>query len=411
MKIGLFGLFGCGNSGNDASLEAMVAFLRRAGFGEHLVCICPNPERVQQIYGLNSTRLTPKDNDNIVGRAMNRLLLRVPHRLFAVWYTIQKVRKLDVIIVPGTGFLDDFQDNPFGWPFMVLKWCFAAWIMRKKIIFVSIGAGPISHWLSRFFMKKAAQTASYRSYRDTISKHFMYSMGVNVDNDNVYPDIVFGLPKPAPLSSNEHSFTVGLGVMSYFGWSKVNANRDTIYRQYLRKLNVFVTWLLDRGIHVRLLTGDEGDWAAIEDFIEEMNASNTMPALVTQVTAVRTHTLQDLMTEINKTDVVVVTRYHNLVCALKLGRPAVSLEYSKKNHALMKEMNLDEFCQNVETFDLGLLKQQFLRMVDHRVNLQSQILAADEDFIRRLSIQENALLNFISDGLALSPSAEMPVAG
>lgn len=411
MRIGLFGLFGCGNSGNDASLEAMVVFLRRAGFGEHLLCICPNPDRIQQVYGLDSTRLTPKYDDSTIGRAIDRLLLRVPHRLFAVWYTIQKVRKLDVIIVPGTGFLDDFQDNPFGWPFMVLKWCLAAWLMRKKIVFVSIGAGPIRHWLSRFFMKKAAQTATYRSYRDTISKNFMQGMGVNADDDNVYPDIVFGLPKPAPLSPDGHSFTVGLGVMSYYGWSKVNANRDTIYRHYLRKLNAFVTWLLDRGIHVRLLTGDEGDWAAIQDFIEEMNTSNLLPALAVQLTAVRTYTLQDLMTEINKTDVVVVTRYHNLVCALKLGRPAVSLEYSKKNHALMAEIDLDEYCQNVETFDLDLLKQQFLGMVDNQVNLRGRILAADEDFIRRLSIQENALLDFFSDDLALSPNAEMPVAG
>lgn len=411
MRIGLFGLFGCGNSGNDASLEAMVVFLRRAGLGEHLLCICPNPDRIQRVYGLDSTYIAPKYGDSTIGRAIDRLLLRVPRRLFAIWYTIQKVRKLDVIIVPGTGFLDDFQDNPFGWPFMVLKWCLAAWLMRKKIVFVSIGAGPIRHWLSRFFMKKAAQTATYRSYRDTISKNFMHGMGVNANEDNVYPDIVFGLPKPTPLSSDGHSFTVGLGVMSYYGWSRANANRDTIYRHYLRKLNAFVTWLLDRGIHVRLLTGDEGDWAAIQDFIEEMNTSNLLPALVTQLTAVRTYTLQDLMTEINKTDVVVVTRYHNLVCALKLGRPAVSLEYSKKNHALMAEIDLDEYCQNVETFDLDLLKQQFVRMVDNQVNLQGRILAADEDFIRRLSIQESALLDFFSDNLALSPNAEMPVAG
>ncbi|MGH6858775.1 MAG: polysaccharide pyruvyl transferase family protein [Phyllobacterium sp.] len=397
MRIGLFGLFGCGNSGNDASLEAMLALLRRTGSNPHLLCICPNPDRVEQCYGVDSTRLTPRLGDSVVGQAVNRLLFRVPSRLYAVWYTIQQIRKLDIIIVPGTGFLDDFQDNPFGWPFMVFKWCFLAWVLRRKIIFVSIGAGPIKHWLSRFFMKKAAQTASYRSYRDTASRQFMQTVGIKIDSDEVYPDIVFSLPGFFPSDPNDHPFTVGVGVMSYFGWSKTNADRENIYRHYLRKLNSFVTWLFDQGIHVRLLTGDEGDWPAIEDFVRDLETAGRSDTLDPQVAAVRTFTLQELMAEIDKTDAVVVTRYHNLVCALKLGRPAISLEYSQKNHALMAEMKLDEFCQNVETFDLDLLKQQFRKMLAHRATLRQKILEWDTEFSRRLAVQENKLLEFIFD--------------
>lgn len=396
MRIGLFGLFGGGNSGNDASLESMIAFLRRRGSDTHLVCICANPARVEQMYGIAAKRMSPELDEQSIGNTINRMLFRVPSRLFGIWYAIQETRKLDVIIVPGTGFLDDFQDSPFGWPFTVFKWCLIAWLLRKKIVFVCIGAGPIRNRLSRFFMKKAAQFATYRSYRDLASKQFMQSIGVNVDRDNIYPDIVFNLASPAsPPPDGDAAISVGVGVMSYFGWSRGNTNRENIYRHYLDKLNAFVAWLLDNGFRVRLLTGDEGDWSAIQDFIERIKSTNRN--VYDQVAAVRTHTLRELMTEIVKTDLVVVSRYHNLVSALKLGRPAISLEYSVKNRSLMVDMNLDDYCQSIETFDLDLLKQQFNRVLDQRTNLRNQILGWDEEFARRLSTQEDCLLEFLFD--------------
>lgn len=44
MKIGLFGQFGSGNTGNDGSLEAMLHVLNRISPNAQLVCICSDPE-------------------------------------------------------------------------------------------------------------------------------------------------------------------------------------------------------------------------------------------------------------------------------------------------------------------------------------------------------------------------------
>lgn len=51
-KIALFGLFGCGNLGNDGSLEAMIEFLRHHRPDADLVCICDNPEEVTRKFGI-----------------------------------------------------------------------------------------------------------------------------------------------------------------------------------------------------------------------------------------------------------------------------------------------------------------------------------------------------------------------
>jgi polysaccharide pyruvyl transferase WcaK-like protein len=65
------------------------------------------------------------------------------------------------------------------------------------------------------------------------------------------------------------------------------------------------------------------------------------------------------MRQMTLVDTVVATRYHNVLCALKMCKPTISLGYSRKNDVLMEEMGLGEFCQNVRTFDGDLLTEQF----------------------------------------------------
>jgi polysaccharide pyruvyl transferase WcaK-like protein len=184
--------------------------------------------------------------------------------------------------------------------------------------------------------------------------------------------------------------------MSYFGWLKAHVNGDNIYRAYLAKLNEFLTWLLERGHNIRLLTGDASDWAAVEDLKKyRLSSGATVPHEQNRIIAVRTFDLGGLMEQINETGAVVVTRYHNLVGALKLGRPAISLEYSSKNQALMTEMGLDEYCQHIESFDVALLKRQFSRMFDKRSDVRRRILKCEVDFRERLSAQEIVLADLL----------------
>ena len=114
-------------------------------------------------------------------------------------------------------------------------------------------------------MKSAARMAEYRSYRDEISRDFMKSIGLDVGNDPVYPDVAFELPEPAFLrepSAEGEPITVGVGVMSYNGWRGDKAGDEAVYQAYLGKLQQFVRWLLVAGHRVRVLTGDASDQRA-----------------------------------------------------------------------------------------------------------------------------------------------------
>ena len=54
--------------------------------------------------------------------------------------------------------------------------------------------------------------------------------------------------------------------------------------------------------------------------------------------------LDVLMREMAKVGTVVAIRYHNVLCALMLGKPTVSLSYASKHDFLMADMGLPEFC-------------------------------------------------------------------
>ena len=74
------------------------------------------------------------------------------------------------------------------------------------------------------------------------------------------------------------------------------------------------------------------------------------------------------MHEIARVGTVVATRYHNVLCALKLSKPTVSLGYSAKHRALMADMGLPEFCQSANSFDVNLLIKQFTELESHHPN-------------------------------------------
>jgi polysaccharide pyruvyl transferase WcaK-like protein len=223
-RIGLFGLFGTGNSGNDGSLEAMLQFVRQVRPDAEITCIGAAhrgaADRVARSLQVPTIPLGFPPPENRALRTVDRLLLTLPRRTASLVYAVGRARKLDALIVPGTGILDDFGGSPFGMPLALLAWCLVAKLCGAWIAFVSIGAGPIYHPASRWLMRSAAAMADYRSYRDTVSKEFMEGIGFDAREDAVYPDIAFKLPAPASVRPErpDSRLVVGVGVMTYLGW-------------------------------------------------------------------------------------------------------------------------------------------------------------------------------------------------
>jgi polysaccharide pyruvyl transferase WcaK-like protein len=182
----------------------------------------------------------------------------------------------------------------------------------------------------------------------------MRSIGRDVTSDVVIPDLAFCLPVAADRSArtSDERTCVGLGVMTYFGWRNDPDLGQKTFDEYLAKLGHVVTTMLERGHLVRLLVGEGTDARAVA-MLQELAEARFGSSVVAD--RLRAHPIEDLhalLDEIGRTDVVVATRYHNVVGALLAGRPVVSLGYAEKNRDLLRQVGLGDFCQDVESFDV-----------------------------------------------------------
>jgi polysaccharide pyruvyl transferase WcaK-like protein len=270
-------------------------------------------------------------------------------------------------------------------PYGLFRWCLCARLCRAEIWFVSIGAGPIHHPVSRRLMKAAAAMAQYRSYRDVVSKAFMTSIGFDARADRIYPDIAFALPTPDDGRAAQAAparLAVAVGVMRYRGWQDDGAG---IYAAYLAKMRRFVSWLLEQGHEVRILTGDRTDCGAVDDLMQALGPD------AASVVAEPTSSLHELMEQIARVDMVVGTRFHNVVCSHKLARPVISIGYADKNDALQEEMGLGPFCQQIETLSIDRLIEQFETLAREREAHAVTIGGVTAAYRVRLSEQESLL--------------------
>ena len=392
-RIALFGNFGSDNIGNEASLTTMLDFIRRSRPNVNVTCICPGVERARAQHGVAAIPIklpSPKFRWLAV---LDRLLVRLPSRLVDFAHTLYVVRNFDLFLIPGTGILDDFSERWHAMPFDLFKWGVAARLNGRPLALVSAGAGPIRHTISRKLMIFTAGLASYRSYRDKASRDFMQAEGVSTENDFIFPDLAFNLPIPRPskTEAQDAQSIVGVGIMHYYGWDRDSPCRSSIHETYLVKLTEFVCWLVEKGYRVRLLMGALSDQQSIEEVWRRAIIRGGQQA-ASRLSAEPAYSLQELMDQIGDTELIVATRFHNIVAALKMGKPAISLGYADKNEVLLKEVGLDAFCQHIECLDIKRLIADFEKLFDQRDEFRERIFGAMKEFGSQLDRQERYLL-------------------
>ena len=380
-RVGVFGLLGSGNLGNDGSLEAVLGYLRAEYPDAVLGALVGGPEIVRERYGLDATPLHWNQSEYETASGLRSVALKGFGKLVDIARTAAWVRKQDVVIVPGMGVLEaTLPLRPWGFPYSLFLLSATGRLFGTKIALVSVGANHISARATRTLVRWAGRLAAYRSYRDDISRDAMRAMGVDTSADQVYPDLAFSLPTP---DGGGEPGAVGVGVMAYYGGNDDRADADRIYRHYVDTMNRFVAWLVDQGRAVRLFIGDQIDRQVVEEILEK-----TASPLVTAASA---ETLDELMHEMAAVDSVVATRYHNVLCALKVAKPTVAIGYAPKNDVLMAEMGLEGFTQRAKSVSFDRLVEQFTELENRSAELRQTLLERNEMNAQRLKDQFAAL--------------------
>jgi polysaccharide pyruvyl transferase WcaK-like protein len=359
VRVGLFGHLGACNIGNDASMEAVLAYLRAAHPQARVDAMCPGPETLRKRYGLPAVPLCWYHRYEPNSSGVKTVGLKILGKGIDTFRTAWWVRRHEVVIVPGAGVLEaSLPLWPWGMPYALFLLSAFGRLWGTKVAFVSVGAGVINKRATRWLSNSAARLAFYRSYRDAGARRAMRQRGVDTTRDHVFPDLAFALPAP-PYEPCDPRL-VAVGVMDYHGSNDERRQAEDIYSAYVSTMKTFVGWLVDGGRRVRLLVGDTNgsDDAVVAEILDELRASR--PDLETgQVVAAPVTTFAEVLEALAPVGSVVAIRFHNLVAALKLDKPTISISYSPKHDLLMADMGLSEFCQPVNNLSMDRLVEQF----------------------------------------------------
>jgi polysaccharide pyruvyl transferase WcaK-like protein len=387
VRVGLHGILGAGNIGNDASLESLLYYMRNAHPDLVLDAMCTGPERVREAYGIDaSPRHWQQKFEHVRSRPAN-LVLNLIGKGADIVRTGRWVHRHDVIIVPGAGVLEaSLPVRPWENPYALFLVCAWGRALRTKVALVSVGADTINQRVTRWLSNGAARSASYRSYRDTMSRDAMRQRGLDVSRDEVYPDMVLATPIP-PRTPGDLN-TVGVGVMAYFGSNGDRAQGKEIYTSYVAKMRTFIQWLVDQGRTVRLFVGDS---KADDCVVQELVGGVQCGSGAGQVVADRVSSFGDLVQSVQSVGSVVAIRFHNVMCGLLLSKPTISLSYSKKHDELMASMGQGDYCQPAKELNVDRLIEQFRAIEKNAPEIRRTLTDANEANALRLDEQFRTL--------------------
>lgn len=383
-KITLFGLFGSGNLGNDATLAAVIEGILSRIPETNLQCVCADPGEVTRRFAIPAVSFSRAAVPHWLGRW---------GRLFREWWTyataLRTLWLTNVLIFCGTNLFSDYLTGPTGWPYDIFKWTLLGRLCGVEVVVLGAGVGPVVNPMSRWLFKHTLSRAVFCSYRDETSLRWAQTLGVDHGRNTLSPDIVFGISMPTPsVRPSDRTATIGVGLKDYPEIEEAGRPR---YRAYVDIMAEFVATLLKDGVRVRLLIGDFiHDPPVVQDVIEAVRKLHPITdALLTDVP----RSVDELMEFIRPADVVISPRFHNLVLGLLLGKPVASLADHHKLDEVARQFGLQRYCLRLDSLKPEELIETTRELLRAAPDLKDDIALKVAEYRQILSGQYDEMLS------------------
>jgi polysaccharide pyruvyl transferase WcaK-like protein len=395
-KVGVLGHVGNGNLGDEALVAAVIQNVRDRYPNAKICAFTEDPDDTEELHKVTAFPLhpmrkrsrkapqlrgsqvlsygTPSENlvDEIKARlkglpwalsilkTIRSVLTSIPNRIREIGY----LKGTDLLIVAGSQQLSDYFGGPWGFPYSILKWSILARVAGAKLVFLGVGAGPLSSRLSRIFVRSALSLASYRSYRDESSKICIESTGFPGACE-VVPDLVYSLnivePSHAPTPPTKPQ-VVGINAMPLYDQKYWAEKNPVLYKAYVEKIAGFASWLVQRGYTIVFFPTQLRVDPTVSEEIRLMITMNGTAGALDKIVNPPILSFDALIGELSQVDLVVATRFHGIIFSYLLTKPVLGIAYHKKTTELMARMGQSQYCSDFHKLDLEELKQKFLTL-------------------------------------------------
>jgi polysaccharide pyruvyl transferase WcaK-like protein len=155
----------------------------------------------------------------------------------------------------------------------------------------------------------------------------------------------------------------------------------------------FAEWLDQNNRAVLFFpTQVRADKLTIEDIQRDMNGSSHSPNVLTMQPV---HNLEDLVSEIARTDFVVANRYHGILISLMMNKPVLGVAYHEKSRALLNQVGQGDYVLNIADFKTEDLISRFCSLQDNAQQIKATIAAHMEPLRRALDEQYDSVFRLV----------------
>jgi polysaccharide pyruvyl transferase WcaK-like protein len=423
-KIALLHHVGGGNLGDEATLDAVANNVKRRWPNAEIVAFTMNPDDTEKRHGIMSYPLRRKGwtigyESGVTEATLKQTLKALTRKYKVVFYLLKAtsavvclpgeafrellflassrriIKCFDVLIISGGGQLTE-MDGPWAFPYTIFKWVLLARSAGVKCMFLNVGAGPLTHPLSKFFARRALMAADYVSLRDNKSRSLVYEIGF-AGGAQVCPDSAYSLEvattNGSPLEKCAEPI-VGFAPMPYPGPRWHSAEKDqVVYDEFIQKLAIFASWLVGKSYAVTIFGTDIGvDPSAIGDLqMALLSRHGIGPSQYSVDHSVKSG---DLLATMSRMDYIVTCRFHGVVFAHLLGKPVLAIAHHSKVMDLMADLELSSYCVDIRDFDLKRLTERFASMVINAEEIRGRMAASLNRNRQRLRSQFDELFRY-----------------
>lgn len=395
VRIGLLGMYASRNLGDMAIQTAVMRALRARRSDIEFVGLCQDPEDTVRTFGISAFAssgegplIVPGSDGPVVVGA------RVPgpgavRRLAAIWRIHRQMRDLDMLLVSGSGQVDDFWGGPWAQPFRLLVWCAAARSQRKPVAVFGVGVDEVTTRLGAWFSVRALELAQLRMLRDGGSLDALRAMGFT-SNADICPDPAFYLTGDESAESDNAAAALPFAVLSPISRRAWPGAEDASYDAYLSTLAAVGDELQRQAIEVRFVCSQTKMDPPVVDRVKERMRCNAVGARVVAV-----KTVDEYLRAVGGACVLVGSRLHALILALVVGTPVVAISAVRKVRRQLTDIELPDHAFDLRSVRIPELLARVDEILRHQDSLRNQIVERTQEFRRQLEAGFDRLADLI----------------
>ncbi|MDD7792757.1 polysaccharide pyruvyl transferase family protein [Clostridium sp. 'White wine YQ'] len=346
-NIVISGWYGNENCGDEVILQEIVRNVKSIDKHSNIVVMSFNIKHTNDVHNLTAVNQIPIHN-------LSTIKSFIKGNLFE---TIKNIRKCDLFMMGGGGFLSDWQNEvPFGW----LKQMILAKMYNRKTILYGIGAGPFN---TKGGKRKVAfiinKFVDYVLVRDKISEEELISCGVNKAKVILGIDPVFNVMTEKQNSLKKEK-VIGINLVELFNseeyWSNSKKRHKILIDKFISLIfNINKKYPDYKLRFIPMMKSDAS-------FIENILKSN--PLLKMEIDKNCLNNIEYTKKCIAECEIFIGMRCHSLILSLSYAIPTIGIVYHHKSLEAMKNYGMEDKCiyitdekqSNLGNFDLDVDK-------------------------------------------------------